>query len=174
MPASCNLIANWFCDHPRRLRNLRTCGPMMLRCLMSARAAWALVRGEMPTPQPLCVEEGRICDEAGFFDASSQKVRLFAKRAASGKKLDAPRGPGALAESFNADGDFVAYSVTTFLSAGRWMIIYSDENRSYCEISRLPKPKEPSAHEPGYSSLPARVLRCRRLSFAIPLPFPIL
>jgi hypothetical protein len=36
----------------------------------------AFVRGEMTTPQPVCDEAGVICDEAGFFDASSQQVRL--------------------------------------------------------------------------------------------------
>jgi hypothetical protein len=43
---------------------------------MSACAAWAPDRGEVTTSQPVCVEKGGICDEAGFFDASSQQARL--------------------------------------------------------------------------------------------------
>ena len=34
MPAHCSLIARSCCDHPRWLRSRRTCGPMMLTCLI--------------------------------------------------------------------------------------------------------------------------------------------
>jgi hypothetical protein len=60
MPAICSLMASWFCDHPRRLRNLRTCGPMMLRCLIAHALMDTSWSGADYSSGDLCRKERRL------------------------------------------------------------------------------------------------------------------